>query len=536
MTINDEKTSVPADTGESAAVNSHPKGALTNAGWNGFFTLWSGIISLLLTPLLIHHLGVPQYGILLLIWSFTGMLGLANLGLGEATLRYVAYHYGDGNLPGVNRVFGSTLSFYTVICAIIAVSLFVSAPALAGFLKIPAGEQRLVGSLLRLSALVFSLGIFSQTIGAIPMALQRYDISSKIAMGQSIVRFIGYILLVVAKFGLLQIVLWDVLTLLGTISVQAAVVRKLAPGVRLLPSFSFRGLREIIGYGIFSFLTYGFYTVFRESGKLVLGRILGPSSVAYLGTPDNVTQRIHTLVASSTETLLPRFSANRDARVEKVLFINGTWAALAFSIVLLIPVIVLMPDFLSLWINPKFSSESAAVGQLLALSYIAQGGFAPPATFFRGIGKPWVVTVVLFLAGAVTLVSCVLLVPAHGVLGAGYAYLLGSTAHFLGLLFGWFYLFGASSIKGLMRSVALPILAAGIAFVLESGIRGRFTEVGWPGLFALGGLFAGMTGLFVLGADWILKGDSPSRQLLVRIGESDKLRRLFTCIPARRIR
>jgi O-antigen/teichoic acid export membrane protein len=173
---------------------------------------------------------------------------------------------------------------------------------------------------------------------------------------------------------------------------------------------------------------------------------------------------------------------------------------------------------------------------LLALSYIAQGGFAPPATFFRGIGKPWVVTVVLFLAGAVTLVSCVLLVPAHGVLGAGYAYLLGSTAHFLGLLFGWFYLFGASSLKGLIRSVALPILAAGIAFVLESGIRGRFTEVGWPGLFALGGLFAGMTGLIVFGADWILKGDSPSRQLLVRIGESDKLRRLFTCIPARRIR
>ena len=516
--------------------NSHPKGAMTNAGWNAFFTLWSIAVSFLLSPVLIHYLGTAQYGILLLIWSITGILGIASFGLGEATLRYVAYHYGDGDLPGVNRVFGSTLSVYAVVCAAIAAVLFVAAPTVAAFLKIPASEHRLVGWLLRLSAVVFSLGIFSRAFGAIPMALQRYDISSKINIGSSVVRSVGYILLVVSNFGILHLVIWDIATGVCMIAVQVAVIRKLSPGVRLLPSFSFRGLREIIGYSVYSFLTYVFYTMFRESGKLVLGRYLGPSPVAYFGTPDNVAQRVHMLVASSSETLLPRFSANRDPKVARALFLGGTWAALAFSIVFFIPMVVLMPDFLRLWINPQFSLESAAVGQLLALSYITQGAYAPTATYFRGIGRPWAVSIVLIFAGVGTLLAGVLLVPAYGVLGAGYAYLIGSAAHFLGLLCGWFYIFGRSSVTGLMRSVGMPLVLAGVAFTLESGIRGRFTGVNWIGLFTLGGLFVGITTLLVIGVDWVLGGDSPSKRVFERIGESDKVRQLLSYIPGWRVR
>jgi O-antigen/teichoic acid export membrane protein len=242
------------------------------------------------------------------------------------------------------------------------------------------------------------------------------------------------------------------------------------------------------------------------------------------------------LVSSSGETLLPRFSANRDPMVTRLLFLNGTWGALAFSVVLFIPIVVLMPDFLRLWINPRFSNESAAVGQLVALSYILQGVFTPAATFFRGTGKPWVVSIVLFFAGTVTLLSCLLLVPAHGVLGVGYAYLLGSIAHFLGMLYGWFYIFGKSSMGSLLRSVGLPLLLGGVALSLEMAIRGRLTEVNWVELFALGGLFLGMTALLILGMDRIIGGNSLSKQLLERICGSDKVRQLLSYIPVWRVR
>lgn len=513
---------------------SGPKGALTNAGWNGFFTLWSIAISFLLTPLLIHHLGTAQYGILLLIWSITGILGIANFGLGEATLRYVAYYYGNRDLSGVNRVFGATLSFYVVICLVISIAMLGAAPGIASLLKIPAEDHLLVYRLLRLSALVFSLGIISRAFGAIPMALHRYDIASKVNIAQNVIRSVGYVLLVVSKFGILSLVLWDAVTNLMTICVQAVVIRRLSPEVKLAPSFSFGGLQEVFGYSIFSLLTYIFYTMFRESGKLLLGRYLGPAPVAYVGTPDNVAQRVHMVIASSSETLLPRFSANRDPKVAESLFLSATWAALAASIIFFIPLVVLMPDFLSLWINPEFARQSAKVGQWIALSYITQGAFAPAATFFRGSGKPWFVSVVIFLAGIGTLVAGLILIPIVGTAGVGYAYFFGSMAHLLGLLYGWFYMFGASSIVSLMRFVGFPLLWGGIAFALESAVRSMFPELTWLKLFMLGGLFAGLTALFVLGADWILGGDSPSKVFWDRISKSSKLDPLFRYFRVRR--
>ena len=524
----------PDDT--SGLGTSCPKGAMTNAGWNAFFSFFDGVISFFLIPLLIHYLGVQQFGILLLMWSITGILGLANFGLGEATLRYVAYHYGDGNMSGVNRVLDSTVSFYVVVCTVLSVVVFAAAPTFVVLLKIPAGEHRLVGWLLRLSALVFFLGTVSRAIGAIPMALQRYDISSKVNIGQGIVRSVGYILLVISKYGILHLVIWDVVTCIGTLCVQSVVARNLLPGIKLMPSFSFKGLREIVSYSISSFLTYGFLVMYRESGKLALGTHLGPSSVAYLGTPDNVAQRIYGVIVSGSETLMPKFSANRDSTVAQSLLLKGTWISLALSILFFIPLAVFMPDFLRLWINPGFARESAAVGQLLALSIIPQGAFVTAATFFRGTDKPWIVTIVIAFAGIGTLLFSVILIPAHGVLGAGYAYFVGSIPWLVGLFYGFYFMFGSSSVIPLMRFVGLPLLLAGVAFTFGIAIRGWFHEVNWFGLFALGGLFAGSIGLLLFGIDWVLGGESPSKQLLERIHsvrQIDALRRRINLLKAR---
>ena len=124
--------------------------------------------------------------------------------------------------------------------------------------------------------------------------------------------------------------------------------------------------------------------------------------MAYLGTPDSVAQRIHMVIASGTEALIPRFSANRDPKADEALFWGATWSALALSVILLIPFCVLLPDFLSLWINPTFARESGIAGQVLCAYFIWQGAFAPVAAYFRGVGKPWFVTVVILIALIIT--------------------------------------------------------------------------------------------------------------------------------------
>jgi O-antigen/teichoic acid export membrane protein len=537
MTSGKEETGIAITGSTTNTSEVRPPGALTNAGWNVFSTIWGFAMSFVIASLLIHTIGAAQYGILLLVWSVTGILGVMNFGFGEATLRYAAYHYGEGNISGVNRVMGSTLLFYLVICTIVFVVFFAAAPLLVTFFSIPASDHGLVAWLLRLSALLFSLNLISGVYGNIPLALQRYDIGTKIAVLQSVMRSGGYILLVVFKFGLLPLILWDVVVQIGTLCVQAAVIRRISPGAKLMPALSFRGLRETLGFSIFSFLGYAFYVMKRESAKIILGAQLGPSPIAYLGTPENVALRLYLVVASGSESLMPRFSANRDPKTAQSLFWNATWFCLVISLLFFLPLAVLLPDFLRLWISPEFARQSAAVGQLVVLSYIAHAAYAPAATFFRGAGQIWLVTVVTFFAGVATLVFCVILIPGCGLIGVGYAYLLASVPSLLGLLHAWFYVFGRSSLPGLVRLIGLPLIMAGAALAIEYAIRDHFFgQLTWFGLFLLGGLFTALTGSLVVGADWVLGGaDAPSKQFLRKVRESNRLVLIFRKLSLRRV-
>jgi O-antigen/teichoic acid export membrane protein len=174
------------------------------------------------------------------------------------------------------------------------------------------------------------------------------------------------------------------------------------------------------------------------------------------------------------------------------------------------------------------------VGQLVALSYILHGVYSPAGAYFRGVGRPWLVTLVVGLAGGVIVVGSFLLIPRYGILGVGYAYLLGSMPALLGLLHCWFHLYGRSSLVGLLRSVFLPILLAGAAFGLEWLILSQLGPLNWLSLFIFGVGSVILTALLLFGADRVVGGDeAPSKQFLAKISKSRKVAVLLRLLPTR---
>jgi O-antigen/teichoic acid export membrane protein len=518
-------------TGNAASTveaSTRPRGIIANATWNSSFTIWTIVISFVLTPIMIKYLGVPDYGVLLLVWSVTGVMGTMNLGLGEGTLRYVARHYGERSIEGINRVFGATLSLFYSLCAVISVLIFLTAPALVHWLNIPPEQQELVSWLLIISALAVSLSIVQSLFGTIPSALQRYDISIKISMVGSVVRTCGYIALVVSGYGVLYIVIWDLIVSFLMLFVVMKVAHRLLPSLRMLPQFSFAGLFEIAEYSISSFLTFLFHKLHRESGKLLLARFFGPTPVVYLATPDNIAQRFHEVVASGVETTLPRFSSDQDTSSTEALFWNATWAGLSLSLILFVPFFVLIQDFLALWINLEFALHSALIGQLLALYLISQGAFAAPAAYFRGIGKPWFVTGVILLSLLITFFSSLIFIPAHGPVGAAYAYLAGSAAPFAGTVLGSVYAFGWLSFPRILRTILIPLLAGVLSAYAGYWIRDLFEDLSWFGLIGNGLAILVVSSVLVVGSDWLLGGsNTPSRILFQRLAGSRKVGFLF---------
>src|SRR5262249_52098440 len=73
---------------------------------------------LVATPLFLAALGADGYGLLLLAGSVTSLAGASGLGMGAATIRFVAQARGTGDVDGTARVVRHTL----------ALSLLVGAP------------------------------------------------------------------------------------------------------------------------------------------------------------------------------------------------------------------------------------------------------------------------------------------------------------------------------------------------------------------------------------------------------------------------
>ena len=78
-------------------------------------------------------------------------MGIMTLGLGEATLRYVAYHYGRKDLSGINRVVGATFSVYILTGFIGWSILFFGASIISDLLALSASDHALGISLIRLA-------------------------------------------------------------------------------------------------------------------------------------------------------------------------------------------------------------------------------------------------------------------------------------------------------------------------------------------------------------------------------------------------
>ena len=64
--------------------------------WNIIGRLGPMLVALLATPLLVHKLGVPRWGVFTLALSLVGMFGVFDFGVGRVLARTVAEHLGEG--------------------------------------------------------------------------------------------------------------------------------------------------------------------------------------------------------------------------------------------------------------------------------------------------------------------------------------------------------------------------------------------------------------------------------------------------------
>src|SRR5262245_11674169 len=74
----------------------------------------NGVVSFLLTPLMVHVLGDRDYGLWVTVFSLTGYFGLVDQGLRPSLVRYVSRERAAGDVEALSSTLSSALLLYTI--------------------------------------------------------------------------------------------------------------------------------------------------------------------------------------------------------------------------------------------------------------------------------------------------------------------------------------------------------------------------------------------------------------------------------------
>jgi O-antigen/teichoic acid export membrane protein len=405
-------------------INSNPKSFITNSIWNVLATFWGIIVAFLLTPYLVNKIGEDHYGLYMLLMSVAGLMGIVNLGLGEATVRYVSLYYSRSDIDGINRVVGSTLLTYLLTGIIAGCFLFFFAENISGWLSVSNDDKELSVSIIKLTAFNFGLSFIIGVYAAIPQAILRFDVSSKIAIFQNIFQVGGTVGYLVLGYGLYHIVLWGVISVLFTQITNMIVAKRLLPGLTLFPVISRSGLREVFSYGIFSSVNGIIALLSAHIDRILLAAFVNPAAVAALSVPRQILDKGGALVQSSSSVIFPKVSTMSDYKEIRKIFHISSWVMITFTMAMFTPGIVLFPKFLSAWINPEFAIKSAFIAQLLTAAYAFRGISEPYFAVLRGTNNIKKMTIILSLTNLVSIISAVPLLYFFKLNGAGYKSLI----------------------------------------------------------------------------------------------------------------
>lgn len=328
-------------------------------------------VAFLLTPYLIHSLGMKNYGIWVLITAVIGYYGLLDLGIRSAIMRYIATYAGKRNLSALNGVFNTGFAIFCVVGAIIIVFSLSAAGFLATFFDISPAKQtefRLLVKLLGVSTgILFPCNVLAVTL----LAHERFVVVNAIRTFLTLFRTSGILWALSVNGGLVSIALVYLLTSICEIVVNLITIRKCLPYIRFSMRIATIGcMGALLHFGLFAFIAKIGELLRLKLDAAVVAKFLDMENVAIYGLATLIIMFLLRWMVALIGTTQPRLAslAARSSPQELSQAITRYSVLIAnFMAVLGVTTILLSGDFLRLWVPENVKDPSGANIVLLIL-------------------------------------------------------------------------------------------------------------------------------------------------------------------------
>jgi O-antigen/teichoic acid export membrane protein len=449
------------------------KKIIKNTIYNSIGRIWLMLVTLLLTPYILHKLGVQVFAVWSLVFVMANYLGVLDFGIRTSFAKYIAEYHTKKDSSSINAVITCGMIFYLAFSLfIIGLTVILRGPIIS-LLQIPSSIYEESMFAILGMVLILSLNNTFSIFEAVLIGLQRMDVQNKIMIFASIFNIAGTFFFLEKGLGIRGLVINY-----GIVSLIIAVLNvyfsyRLLPYIRIGLSWMNKEIfRKLFSYGIKMQICNFAAIIYLQADKVILSHFLGLNFVTFYELGQKAANAIRTLPILLLSALVPAVSeleASNDKEKLRELYERGSKyiSLLVFPLIFLS--IIVAPDLISLWVGDKFSLAILSF-QILIIGYGINVLTGMGTSMVRGIGKPEYETRYAVFTLFMQLTLSIVLVQVLGYKGILVSVLSTSIASALYFLLTFHRLLKLD-FKPFARVIYIkPLLSSLIAFAITFGL------------------------------------------------------------------
>ena len=331
-------------------------------------------IPFVMTPFILHKIGVAGYGTWAVFLALNGLTSLADLGLVGTLSKFVAEYYAHKDFDALSKLVNSGLALFLLLDIVITSALWFASPLLTRMLfrgsNVPEAELAL---LFRSFQIVVAANILNQLFGSVTGGLQRLDLFHVLGTA-NIIMNAGFAALFLLKGeGLPGLIKGYVIAAIITTIANYLLVCKLLPEIRFNPfKFDKDEARKMFGYSLRLYFTQAAVAVHNQIEKFLLATLVSVAAVGWYDIAGDIALKIRgviSLILTPVMAAASELDALGDEmrlrelyhRAHKYLAIVGVPSVFYVSAV--------SSRFVELWLRPNMKMIAWPLSVLLAVNF-----------------------------------------------------------------------------------------------------------------------------------------------------------------------
>lgn len=478
------------------------------------------VLTFVFSPYVVHRLGVDLYGLLILAGITTNYFAIVELGLGQASVKFLADAYARRDAAGLRLMLWTSALTYLALSAVGSLGLVALTPWLTHLLRVPQASTLLTEQVLYICALGLAVSMMGSIFASVPRALERFDIVTFLSVPAGVGQLALNLLLLDLGYSIRGLVVGGVviqsLVLVAYIGVARHLLHPLGR-----PAYDRAALRQLLGFGGLVSVSQVVVPVLAHVEKFIIGRVLTLSAVGFYSVPYNLVWALTYIPGSVSGVLFPAFSrltVEGDSGRRSQLLVRGTKYVFTAILPVAVVLAIFSRKFLAAWMGPDFALRSTGVLQVLAFAVVVNSVSDPAYQALQAMGRPGIPAAFNVVEVCIHIPLCFLLIARYGVLGGAIAWAVRVSLNSLLLTVAFArvtrisygsFVSGALLRPAIAATALLPLVCAAaywfpdlnrVAAIVAMAAVGSFY---WAGVFALALDREDRRHLGMLAARWI---------------------------------